>query len=190
MVCPLCIAYDEDDLNQLFSALVDRSKTQTIEGTMVIQLQILSAPPYRFLPSKMSIPPNKPQKFLRFTPAGTLRPALPTLWLRIPASSGGVRAERQGETIHKLQEVEANAEGGQLEKGEGEDFSSGREDEDDEEDYKAAEEEFSHASAYRARRDERDYDRDPELAEILGSCFEDPKKAQSKVLLLICLFFW
>lgn len=29
--------------------------------------------------------------------------------------------------------------------------------------------------------DEKDYDRDPELAEILGSCFEDPQNAQSRV---------
>lgn len=36
--------------------------------------------------------------------------------------------------------------------------------------------------AFRKRvGDETDYDRDPELAEILGSCFEDPQKAQSRV---------
>lgn len=54
------------------------------------------------------------------------------------------------------------------------------------------EEEFSHASAYRGRQDEKDYDKDPEFAEILGSYFDDPQKAQSTVLssrpLLVCLF--
>lgn len=43
------------------------------------------------------------------------------------------------------------------------------------------EEEFTRSSAYRGRVDERDYDRDPEFAEILGSCLDDPQKAQSKV---------
>lgn len=34
---------------------------------------------------------------------------------------------------------------------------------------------------FRERGDEKDYDRDPEFAEILGSCLDDPDKAQSKV---------
>lgn len=29
--------------------------------------------------------------------------------------------------------------------------------------------------------EQNDYDRDPEFAEILGSCLDDPSKAQSKV---------
>lgn len=33
----------------------------------------------------------------------------------------------------------------------------------------------------RGRGDEKDYDRDPEFAEILGSCLDDPEKARSKV---------
>ncbi|XP_042453653.1 uncharacterized protein LOC122038114 [Zingiber officinale] len=37
------------------------------------------------------------------------------------------------------------------------------------------------SSGYRSRGNEEDYDRDPELAEILGSCFDDPKKGQSRV---------
>lgn len=31
---------------------------------------------------------------------------------------------------------------------------------------------------------EKDYDRDPEFAEILGSCIDDPDKAKSKVSLI------
>ncbi|KAG6538156.1 hypothetical protein ZIOFF_003267 [Zingiber officinale] len=37
------------------------------------------------------------------------------------------------------------------------------------------------SSGYRGRGNEEDYGRDPELAEILGSCFDDPKKGQSRV---------
>lgn len=33
----------------------------------------------------------------------------------------------------------------------------------------------------RGRDHEKDYDRDPEFAEILGSCLDDPEKARSKV---------
>lgn len=40
---------------------------------------------------------------------------------------------------------------------------------------------FSTRSGFRGREEERDYDRDPEFAEILGSCLDDPEKAQSKV---------
>lgn len=53
--------------------------------------------------------------------------------------------------------------------------------EDDQENWDGKEEEFMHSSAYRGRQDEKDYDRDPELAEILGSCFDDPQKAQQRV---------
>lgn len=34
---------------------------------------------------------------------------------------------------------------------------------------------------FRERGEEKDYDRDPEFAEILGSCLDDPDKAQSKM---------
>ena len=39
----------------------------------------------------------------------------------------------------------------------------------------------SRASGFRGREDEKAYDKDPEFAEILGSCLDDPQKAQSKV---------
>lgn len=55
----------------------------------------------------------------------------------------------------------------------------GEEDEDDDRDEN--EFEFSARGAYRGREEERDYDRDPEFAEILGSCLDDPQKARSKV---------
>ncbi|XAR67092.1 hypothetical protein NMG60_11013532 [Bertholletia excelsa] len=34
---------------------------------------------------------------------------------------------------------------------------------------------------FRGSEEERDYDRDPEFAEILGSCLDDPEKARSKM---------
>ncbi|CAL9039410.1 uncharacterized protein LOC103996315 [Musa acuminata AAA Group] len=37
------------------------------------------------------------------------------------------------------------------------------------------------SGGYGGRGDGKDYDKDPELAEILASCFDDPQKAQSRV---------
>lgn len=47
---------------------------------------------------------------------------------------------------------------------------------DDQED---EEEEFSPRGRF--AEEERDYDRDPEFAEIIGSCLDDPQKARFKV---------
>uniref|UniRef100_A0A7N0TSD8 Uncharacterized protein n=1 Tax=Kalanchoe fedtschenkoi TaxID=63787 RepID=A0A7N0TSD8_KALFE len=41
--------------------------------------------------------------------------------------------------------------------------------------------EFEQGMGFSGRRQERDYDKDPEFAEILGSCLDDPRKAQSKM---------
>ncbi|XP_028124493.1 uncharacterized protein LOC114321521 [Camellia sinensis] len=43
------------------------------------------------------------------------------------------------------------------------------------------EDEFSPRGRFRRREGEKDYDRDPEFAEILGSCLDDPEKARSKM---------
>ncbi|XP_062090972.1 uncharacterized protein LOC133797167 [Humulus lupulus] len=43
------------------------------------------------------------------------------------------------------------------------------------------EEGFPTRGGFRGRGEERDYDRDPEFAEILGSCLDNPEKAQSKM---------
>jgi hypothetical protein len=40
---------------------------------------------------------------------------------------------------------------------------------------------FSAWGRYRGREEEKDFDRDPEFAEILGTCLDDPEKARSKV---------
>lgn len=73
--------------------------------------------------------------------------------------SGASRSERP-----KTQEVQAEFEG--------------TEEEYDDED----ENESPSHRRFRIREgEEKDYDRDPEFAEILGSCLDDPEKAQSKV---------
>lgn len=41
--------------------------------------------------------------------------------------------------------------------------------------------EFLPRSGFRGREEEMDYDRNPEFAEILGSCLDDPQKARSKM---------
>lgn len=53
--------------------------------------------------------------------------------------------------------------------------------EEEDEDEEEFEDEFSGRGGYRGREEEKDYDRDPEFAEILGSCLDDPQKARSKV---------
>ncbi|XP_057507063.1 uncharacterized protein LOC130790147 [Actinidia eriantha] len=40
---------------------------------------------------------------------------------------------------------------------------------------------FSSETRFRGREEEKDYDRDPEFAEILGSCLDDPAKARTKM---------
>ncbi|XP_021912001.1 uncharacterized protein LOC110825782 isoform X2 [Carica papaya] len=50
----------------------------------------------------------------------------------------------------------------------------------EEEDYGADGEEEEYSSP-KGREDEKDYDRDPEFAEILGSSLDDPQKARSKM---------
>lgn len=49
-------------------------------------------------------------------------------------------------------------------------------DEDGDED-----DEFLPQSGFRGREEEIEHDRNPEFAEILGACLEDPQKARSKV---------
>ncbi|GLT72282.1 hypothetical protein SLA2020_442320 [Shorea laevis] len=53
--------------------------------------------------------------------------------------------------------------------------------EEDDEDEDELEDGFSARGGYRGREEEKDYDRDPELAEILGNCLDDPQKARSKM---------
>ncbi|PKI51401.1 hypothetical protein CRG98_028197, partial [Punica granatum] len=50
----------------------------------------------------------------------------------------------------------------------------------EDEDEEGEEDEFSSRSGFKGREDERNYDKDPEFADILGSCLDDPQKALTK----------
>ncbi|XVF34976.1 hypothetical protein REPUB_Repub18cG0104700 [Reevesia pubescens] len=52
---------------------------------------------------------------------------------------------------------------------------------DEEEEYDDDGEKYEARSGFRGREEEKNYDKDPEFAEILGSCLDDPQKAQSKM---------
>lgn len=43
------------------------------------------------------------------------------------------------------------------------------------------EEELPQRGGFRGREEEKDYDKDPEFADILGNCLDDPDKARAKV---------
>ena len=61
------------------------------------------------------------------------------------------------------------------------------------EDYDDGDDRFWSESGFRGREGEKDYDRDPEFAEIIGTSLDDPDKARSKVklsyLFLVNRFF-
>lgn len=44
-----------------------------------------------------------------------------------------------------------------------------------------SEDRFSGRGGFTGRAEEKDFDRDPEFAEIMGACLDDPQKARSKV---------
>lgn len=44
-----------------------------------------------------------------------------------------------------------------------------------------SEDRFSGRGGFTGREEEKDFDRDPEFAEIMGACLDDPQKARSKV---------
>ncbi|XP_077210354.1 oxidoreductase/transition metal ion-binding protein (DUF3531) [Tasmannia lanceolata] len=56
------------------------------------------------------------------------------------------------------------------------------EEEEDDDDVDDGDGDFSSSSnRFREREEEKDYDRNPEFGEILGQCFDDPEKAQSRI---------
>lgn len=52
---------------------------------------------------------------------------------------------------------------------------------DEQEDEEDGEDELSSRNGFTGREGERNYDKDPEFADILGSCLDNPQKARSKV---------
>ncbi|KAJ0986489.1 hypothetical protein J5N97_004845 [Dioscorea zingiberensis] len=84
---------------------------------------------------------------------------------RTSAPIASARRERRVETLEDIKEAEVVSE----------------EEEDGEEGEDLEADEFSYPNAFRGKEGEKDYDRDPEFAEILGSCVDDPQKAQARV---------
>ncbi|KAG4136201.1 hypothetical protein ERO13_D08G265500v2 [Gossypium hirsutum] len=62
-----------------------------------------------------------------------------------------------------------------------EDISSQPFDIEMDDDYGDDNEGYEASSGFRGREEEKNYDKDPEFAEILGSCLDDPEKARSKM---------
>ncbi|XP_042390365.1 uncharacterized protein LOC121981737 [Zingiber officinale] len=109
--------------------------------------------------------------------------------LRFPAIAAKARPNKRDKPLQKPLEVagfeEETIEVDETE-GRGEEgfdyFPSSNEFKGEQEEGEMEVDEFLNSSSgYRSRGNEEDYDRDPELAEILGSCFDDPKKGQSRV---------
>lgn len=55
------------------------------------------------------------------------------------------------------------------------------EEDNDDIDFEEEDDEFSPRGRFRRSEKEQDYDRNPEFADIIGSCLDDPQKARSKV---------
>ncbi|XP_020080242.1 uncharacterized protein LOC109703914 isoform X1 [Ananas comosus] len=132
-----------------------------------------------FIPSHSSPPPPPP-----FLSLARLSSRSGTRALVLSAKS---QATRRSKTTAEPEAAEAelvpeeDGGGGEVFEGEGSfPFAEGTSG-DDEGDGDRGDEGLAYSSGYRGGRDEKDYDRDPELAEILGSCFDDPQKAQARV---------
>lgn len=109
--------------------------------------------------------------------------------LRLPAIAAKARPNKRDKPLQKPLEV-AGSEEETIEV----DETEGRGEEDfdyfpSSNEFKGEQEEgemevdgfLNSSSGYGGRGNEEDYDKDPELAEILGSCFDDPEKGQSRV---------
>ncbi|KAG0476170.1 hypothetical protein HPP92_013011 [Vanilla planifolia] len=92
------------------------------------------------------------------------------------------RGKGQTKTFKEIIEIEEREEEGGRDERKPEDLSTsidGGNKEYEDQYNEECNEEFTSEGAFRGRGDEKDYDRDPEIAEILGSYFDDPEKGQS-----------
>lgn len=110
------------------------------------------------LQSPNSVHPNISSHFNIFPPFSTVKFALRSHYASPKASFSMLKAKRREEDISSQPF----------------DIEMDDEDDDDNEGYEAR-------SGFRGREEEKNYDKDPEFAEILGSCLDDPEKARSKV---------
>ncbi|XP_010911857.1 uncharacterized protein [Elaeis guineensis] len=128
---------------------------------------ILSSPPHPLHPVSL--------------PRLSIQPHNPAFVARASADKRDKTIEEELEEVKAkiLEEDEEEGNGGEVGDREVFPFSDGfRGDEGDSEGEGKG---FSDSDVRSGRRDEKDYDRDPEIAEILGSCFDDPQKAQARV---------
>ncbi|MFQ6627694.1 hypothetical protein Gotur_005721 [Gossypium turneri] len=110
------------------------------------------------LQSPNNVRPNISFHFNIFLPFSTVKFALRSHYASPKASFSMLKAKRRGEDISSQPfDIEMDDEYG-----------------DDNEGYEAN-------SGFRGREEEKNYDKDPEFAEILGSCLDDPEKARSKL---------
>ncbi|MBA0737653.1 hypothetical protein Gogos_011107 [Gossypium gossypioides] len=105
-----------------------------------------------------NVRPNISFHFNIFPPFSTVKFALRSHYASPKASFSMLKAKRREEDISSQPfDIEMDDEYG-----------------DDNEGYEAS-------SGFRGREEEKNYDKDPEFAEILGSCLDDPEKARSKM---------
>ncbi|KAB2019353.1 hypothetical protein ES319_D08G292600v1 [Gossypium barbadense] len=110
------------------------------------------------LQSPNNVRPNISFHFNIFTPFSTVKFALRSHYASTKASFSMLKAKRREEDISSQPvDIEMDDKYG-----------------DDNEGYEAS-------SGFRGREEEKNYDKDPEFAEILGSCLDDPEKARSKM---------
>ncbi|KAG8487369.1 hypothetical protein CXB51_020902 [Gossypium anomalum] len=111
-----------------------------------------------FLQSPNSVRPKISFHFNIFPPFSTVKFALRSHYASPKASFSMLKAKRREEDISSQPF----------------DIEMDDEYDDDNEGYEAR-------SGFRGREEEKNYDKDPEFAEILGSCLDDPEKARSKM---------
>ncbi|KAH7651263.1 hypothetical protein IHE45_20G045500 [Dioscorea alata] len=112
-----------------------------------------------------SLLPSNLSPFSSSPPPRNLSLLLFSTQRRTQALIGSVRRERKVETLADIKEAEVVSE----------------EEEYGEEGEELEADAFAYPNAFMGKEGEKDYDRDPEFAEILGTCVDDPQKAQSRV---------
>lgn len=153
-----------------------------MEGKMLIR-QLLSGAPLHLpaIPSSnlawnthILFSPPHPSHRLSF-PRLSIQPQNPSFVARDSADGRYKTIEEELEEVRAklLEEYDEERDGGEV--GDRDGFRG------DEGDSEGEGQGFSDSDVPKGRGDEKDYDRDPEIAEILGSCFDDPQKAQARV---------
>lgn len=170
--------------------IADHRHLPGIEVRMLIRHLLSNAPSHHLaIPgsnlawnTRIPLSPPHPSHPL-YLPCLSIQPRNPAFVARASADRRDKTIEEELEEVKAkiLEEDDEEGDGGEVGDREVFPFSDGFR--GDEGDSKAEGKEFSYSDAQSGGRDEKDYDRDPEIAEILGSCFDDPQKAQARVIL-------